>query len=193
MDAATITWYDQHADTYAATTQGIDMSVPRARFLRHLPTPARLLDVGCGSGRDALAFQGLGHAVVAIDASLGMVEQARLAGVQDVRHLAVEQMDFCQAFDGIWACASLLHLTDADWAHALAGVERALVPGGVVFLSLKHVTSGRDAHGRWFQGATPQGLLDHLRAAHLDPIEQVETPDSSRPGLSWIETIARKA
>jgi SAM-dependent methyltransferase len=72
----TIDFYDANADRYFALTRDADMSVNRAAFLRYLPRSGRVLDAGCGSGRDALAVREAGFDVEAFDASAAL---ARLA------------------------------------------------------------------------------------------------------------------
>ena len=54
-------YYDQNAEEYAALTFNVDMSEIRSRFLRHVSPGGSILDAGCGSGRDTVAFSRLGH------------------------------------------------------------------------------------------------------------------------------------
>jgi 2-polyprenyl-3-methyl-5-hydroxy-6-metoxy-1,4-benzoquinol methylase len=115
--------YRTHAQAYFDATQGVDMAPLYARFMPLLPPGAHVLDAGCGSGRDALAFRRMGFAVEAFDAS---PELAALA--QGHTGLPVQVMSFQQMadamgnawharFDGILACASLLHVPETEQAR----------------------------------------------------------------------------
>jgi ubiquinone/menaquinone biosynthesis C-methylase UbiE len=80
MDTSTIDFYNQNAASYAAETLHADMHASRQRFLAHLSAGASVLDAGCGSGRDALAFKEAGFAVAAFDASEEMCWVNAIAG-----------------------------------------------------------------------------------------------------------------
>jgi 2-polyprenyl-3-methyl-5-hydroxy-6-metoxy-1,4-benzoquinol methylase len=114
----------------------IDMDATRRRFLRHVPMGGRILDVGCGSGRDAKRFAELGYEVEVRDRSPAIADEAQRltgfkVGVEDV----LEMTDDAQ-FDGIWASAMLLHLDEIDFREAVRRLTRALRPdGGAVRLA----------------------------------------------------------
>ena len=83
-------------------------------FLRYLPDNALILDLGCGSGRDTLAFKNKGYQVVATDYSKKLVDEAsKLVGI-DVRFESFYELSELNLYDGIWACASLLHCERND-------------------------------------------------------------------------------
>lgn len=111
-------FYSNHAEAFIATTRDIDMSDIRERFLSALPTTAvktaRILDAGSGSGRDALAFRLLGHSVEAFDASPQMVAATISHARVPARQMRFEDFAWEHPFDGIWACASLLHVAQKD-------------------------------------------------------------------------------
>ncbi len=130
-------WYDRHTQEYIARTQTVDLSPLYAKFLAHVPPGGRILDAGCGSGRDSLAFRELGYAVVSMDASLAMVEHVIEMLGQEALHLRHQDVIFVEAFDGIWSMASLLHVPHAELPDVLQRYQRALVPGGVLFASFK--------------------------------------------------------
>ena len=133
-----VTHYRQHAQAYADATRSVDMSPLYARFTPHLPAGGRVLDVGCGSGRDARAFAQQGFRVTAFDASPELAQlAARYTGlpvvVADVLALdgpATLDLPPDTLFDGIWACASLLHVPEARQARAWACLWPLLRPGG---------------------------------------------------------------
>ncbi|MFY7856638.1 MAG: class I SAM-dependent methyltransferase, partial [Rubrivivax sp.] len=101
----TVDYYRQGASGFFAATANVDMTALHERFLASLPGGARILDAGCGSGRDAKAFAERGHRVVAFDAS---PELARLAIAHcgfEVQVKTFEAIDEVDAYDGIWCCA----------------------------------------------------------------------------------------
>lgn len=165
-------YYDLHADRFIAETDTLDMGALRARFLARVPAGGRILDAGCGSGRDAAAFLHQGYAVDAFDASARMVAHARERTGLEVSKLRFEDLEYDREFDGIWACASLLHLSEAAMDETLARLVRALRPGGVLYLSFKLGDGEAIRGGRLFNDRDPPGL-----AALLDRQEGLRTVD----------------
>jgi 2-polyprenyl-3-methyl-5-hydroxy-6-metoxy-1,4-benzoquinol methylase len=72
-----VNYYNQNAEGYFADTVGADVHHLRSKFLTHVPAGGDILDAGCGSGRDALAFHKAGYHVIAFDASAEMCRKAR--------------------------------------------------------------------------------------------------------------------
>ena len=100
-----VDYYNQNADSYFADTVGADVRHLRSKFLIHLPAGRDILDAGCGSGRDALAFHGAGYRVTAFDASAEMCRKAHEYTNASVIQMTFQQMIWRCEFDGIWACA----------------------------------------------------------------------------------------
>ncbi|MGD9298871.1 MAG: class I SAM-dependent methyltransferase [Thiohalocapsa sp.] len=106
-------------------------------FLPLLPEPADILDAACGSGRDARAFATLGHEGTAFDASPALVALAEHHVGQTVHCLRFQDISWQDAFDGIWACASLPYVPAAKLPVVMRRLRRALKPGGVLYASFK--------------------------------------------------------
>ena len=191
---ASISWYDANAEDFVARTLGPGMEGVRARFLAHVPPGGAVLDAGCGSGRDALAFKQAGYAASAFDGS------ARLAAIAadntglPVRHLTFAQMDWSEAFDGVWACATLLHLAPADLPAALAGIWRALKPGGAFYCSFKEGGTERFANGRYFTDMTLEGLRALIVAAGFESLDLWDSDDgrADHAGERWVSAVSRR-
>lgn len=154
----TIAYYDDPSNAYADQTVYADMSAIYERFEKYLAPGAAVLDAGCGSGRDSLHFMRAGYVVTAIDASHEMCAFASRLLQQEVRQLRFQELDYDACFDGIWACASLLHVPERQQPEVFYRLMRALVPGGVLYASWKYGETERTeaASGRLFCDMTEQ-------------------------------------
>ena len=128
-------YYDHHAKMYCEATCRVDMSGLYNRFLRYLPSNGLILDAGSGSGRDTLAFLKFGYKVEAFDSSPALCNlSTRLTGIQ-TRYLRFQGFKSSTRYDGIWACASLLHVPQKELQDVVGRLVRAIVPGGVLYVS----------------------------------------------------------
>jgi SAM-dependent methyltransferase len=192
----TIAYYDKSADAFEEQTADLDMSAIQMRFLAHMPPSGTILDAGCGVGRDALFFAQRGYRMAAFDASAEMVARARrrLGGVADVQQMGFEDVNWVDAFDGIWACASLLHVATAD----LPGVSRRLVtalrPGGVWYLSFKYGEGERYSRGRRFTDQTEETLKQALSGLDVEVVDTWVSGDirAGRSDEAWLNVVVRK-
>jgi SAM-dependent methyltransferase len=187
-----VRFYDTHAEQYCRDTVGLDMSEGRARFLAHLPPGGQILDAGCGSGRDSLAFLEAGYRVRAIDASVELVRQARARGVPaEVK--TFQQVDEKEAFDGIWASASLLHVPRAELVSVLRRLARALRPGGIMYITLKYGEGEAvTADGRFFCYHTPETFEAVVRQAKLKLERYWNTDDRPSYPPLWMAFLVRR-
>jgi SAM-dependent methyltransferase len=190
----TIDYYDRNAARFAAETGGLDMSPLYCRFLRHLSPGGRILDAGCGVGRDTLAFAERGYSVVAFDASAEMVRLARerAAGRAEVLQMGFEDVAWRGEFDGIWACASLLHVPLAEFPSVGTLLATALRPGGACYMSFKLKTGERIAGDRRFTNHTAESLNAALHGTGFRLADVWTTHDVrvSRAGERWLNTVA---
>ncbi|KAA6182256.1 class I SAM-dependent methyltransferase [Thiohalocapsa marina] len=165
------------------------------RFLSLLRNPAHVLDAGCGSGRDALAFATLDCAVTAFDASPALVELAEQHCGQPVQCLRFQDVTWQSEFDGIWACASLLHVSEPELPEVMQRMRDALKPRGILYASFKYGRGEREHHGRRFTDLDEPGLAALLR--QVTGLEEVETwtTGDRRPGREserWLNTLLRR-
>lgn len=191
---ATLDYYEQHAARFAADTLDVDMSALHDRFLAGLPPHARILDAGCGSGRDSRAFLERGHRVHAIDASPALARIATANIGQEVEVLRIEHLDANARYNGIWACASLLHLPEGAMPAALQRLWTALEPGGVLYLSFKYGEGDHSEAGRHFTDATEPRLRDWCGA--LKDLQKIECwlTEDQRPDRpqTWLNALLRR-
>jgi SAM-dependent methyltransferase len=191
---SSIDWYDANGADFFARSAHVEDLPQRRRFLSHVPDGGRILEAGCGSGRDALAFVRDSYQVTAFDGSATMVALARAHTGLDVIHMNFAEMAWAQVFDGVWACASLLHVPAAELPGTLGRVRRALKPGGVAFASFKLGRQERLANGRRFTDLDPGQLSDLLATAGFEVLETEITGDlrADRQGERWASAIARR-
>jgi SAM-dependent methyltransferase len=191
-----VAYYDQNALGFEADTAELDMSGLHERFLKQVPSGGRILDAGCGVGRDALAFAQRGFRVLAFDASCEMVEMARrrVSGLADIRQMRFEDIAWQGEFDGIWACASLLHIAPLDFPGVARKVARALHPQGICYMSFKHGTGERIVGGRCFVDHTETSFRSALAETGLEMAEVwlSSDPRPERAREQWLNAIARR-
>ena len=160
-------YYDNHAKEYAELTVKADMSPAYDRFLAYLPAGAAILDAGCGSGRDSLCFMKKGYDVTMLDASEGMCKCAEELTGQKALCMGFDEIEFADRFDGIWACASLLHVPEKELENVLAIFHRALKRDGVLYASWKYGEAERMDAGRFYCDMTEEKLRRVLARAGL--------------------------
>ena len=136
--ALTLAEYDSMADAYRHGTADHDVSQNIAALLEAIEgeAPYAILDLGCGPGRDLLAFTALGHEVTGLDGAAELVALARAQTDCPVLHQDFLALDLpAERFDGVFANASLFHVPSSQIARVLAELAAALKPGGVLFCS----------------------------------------------------------
>lgn len=161
----TLQFYADNAAAYAEHA-----TAPTGRFLTQfladLRPHARILELGCGNGRDAAHMLAQGYDVDPTDGTLELTKEAEKRLGRPVRLLRFEQLDATQAYDGIWACASLLHVLDRDLHHILTRIHRALRPGGTFTASYKAGHGeGHDTLDRYYNYPTAERLTQAYRDA----------------------------
>jgi SAM-dependent methyltransferase len=129
--------YDRYAEEYARRTEGFSsfLEPDYARFQASLPGP-RILDLGCGPGRDAEVFARRGLSPLCLDLSEAMLSLCAAKGLS-TRRVDIEQLELApQSCDGVWSYTSLTTIPKALVWQALAVVQQALAPNGLLFLGL---------------------------------------------------------
>ncbi|WP_334313316.1 class I SAM-dependent methyltransferase [Psychrosphaera algicola] len=120
------------------------------KFLPFLKPNAQIVDAGCGSGRDALYFKSQGFKVTAFDASIELAHKAQRLLGQQVAITTFERFSIQEKVDGIWCCASLLHLSKSELLPSLKNLNNHLNNGGVMYISFKYGDAERIENGRQF-------------------------------------------
>ena len=136
-DLQTLSFYQKNASQYFSETVGLDISSNRARFLNLIPKKGHILDLGCGSGRDSRFFLENGYRVTPLDASKELATLASDFIGKPVEIISFQELDYFNVFDGIWACASLLHCPKTEMGSILKRITYALKSQDIVYMSFK--------------------------------------------------------
>lgn len=196
FDPATIDFYEREAPDYVASgIDGTNRHLPG--FLARLTPGSRILELGCGGGRDAAHMLARGFDVEATDGVPAMAALASRRLGRAVRVMRFDQLDACECYDAVYASASLLHVPRSGLPDAIERVWNALKPGGWHFASFKGGgAEARDRLGRLFN------FLDasELREVYCDGREwsRLETTEGEGGGYDgrrwpWTMVTARKA
>ena len=187
----TISYYDENAEEFCKNTIDADMSFCRDKFLQYLKNGASILDAGCGSGRDGVAFNQLGYHVTAMDASPKICREAEKVLGQKVICKTFEELDDENVYDGIWACASLLHVPKERMGEVLHRLKRALKDGGILYASFKYGEEEKVVNGRLFSNYDEQSLRALMSENGFDILELFVTRDvrTDRHGEKWVNVV----
>ena len=194
----TIEYYNTHADRYSEVTRNADMSDIYKRFEEHLKPGSRILDLGCGSGRDSKYFLDKGYKVVSLDASEAMCRKTQELTGKAAVHMRIEDMNYENEFDAVWACASLLHVAKSDMHKILEKAMKALRVGGVLYASWKYSKSERTRDdGRTFANYTEARVCDMVALVSGASLEDVWTSQDVRldrigQGHLWVNVLVKK-
>ena len=191
----TLQYYDKDPDAFVANTLSADMADTRTRFCKCLPQGSLILDFGCGSGRDTKAFLEAGYRVDAADGSGELCARASEYTGIPVKKMLFQELDEKERYDGIWACASILHLPKAELADVLKKIEAALKPGGILYASFKYGENEGVRRERYFSDFTEESLKAFWKNASSMQIFDLWITRDVRPGREeekWINLLARR-
>ena len=188
-----IAYYDAHARDYAEPTRQIDLSRIHDRFLAHVRPGGLILDVGSGAGRDTLAFLERGFEVEAIEPSSELAAATEeFTGIAP-RRIRVQELCEVNKFDGIWACASLIHVPHGELQDAVHRIAIAAKPSAPIYISFKLGVGERTApDGRTFSDLDEVGLrtlVDQIDCLTIDECWISDGEGIARGRNRWINAI----
>jgi len=194
--AATVGHYEQRAEAFRQDTRDHDVSQNIAALLRHIAgrPPFRLLDFGCGPGRDLKTLTALGHTAIGLDGAATFVAMARADTACTVWQQDFLRLDLPAAqFDGVFANASLFHVPGRELARVLRQLHATLKPGGVLLSSNPR---GQDQEGwygeRYGVFHSLEGWRSLLVEAGFSELEHYYRPAGlPRDQQPWLVTIWR--
>jgi len=167
-------------------------------WLEYLPSGTRLLDLGCGGGRDAGDLLLRGYRVVGVDRSSALLS----AGRRRYRSLPLVRADLRQlpfqttSFDGLWAAASLMHLPKPVARRIMAFLCKLVRPGALFAATVTHGTKSRLVTdgwvpGRYFARWKRDELARAVRRAGWTILELKVVANRERKGR-WLNLLAQK-
>jgi len=190
----TLNYYNQNAQSFSDSTLNVDMSALYAEFLPLIPKHGHILDAGCGSARDAMYFKQQGFTVSAFDASPELAKLASNYLQQAVEVKTFQQLNCTNKHDGIWCCASLLHVPKAELPQVFLKLQNALKPNGVLYVSFKYGTQERVHNGREFTDLNESALTALINShTKLKILKQWQTVDQrpERESEVWLNALIK--
>lgn len=191
----TLNYYDNQAEGFVAGTVNVDFSARHKEFASYIPAGGRILDLGCGSGRDSKAFLNMGYQVIAVDGSRELCRLASEYIGQKVICATFQAYEPDVPFDGIWACASLLHLEAVEIRKMLRKYALALKPDGIFYVSFKYGDFSGIRNGRYFTDMDEEAFKEMVNdIPELIVVKSYVTEDvrKDRVGEKWLNVFLRK-
>lgn len=190
----TLQYYEENAIEFCENTIHANMDFSINKFLSYLKKDAHILDAGCGSGRDSKTFMDLGYYVTSIDASQRICEEASKLLGKTVVCKSFEEIDERQVYDGIWACASLLHIHKKEINEVMNKLWCALKDRGILYCSFKYGEDEVVKNGRFFNNYNADTLKELLQENGFVILELLVTKDvrKDRQNDMWVSAIVSK-
>ena len=190
----TLNYYNEQAEKFVQGTVDVEFSHLQNQFIEMLPAGGTILDLGCGSGRDSKAYKNAGFKVIAVDGSEALCKIAGEYIGQEVICCKFQDLEVKEKLDGVWACATLLHLEKEDVVKTMQKLTDCLVPGGIFYASFKYGDFSGDRNGRFFTDMTEDSFAELLKQVEwLEIVKQMITEDA-RPDRSerWLNVFLKK-
>ena len=187
-------YYNKNAQEFFNQTVKADMSELYDIFLKNLPcNEGKILDLGCGSGRDSKYFLDSGFELVAMDISEELGKRAseyigQKVIIQDMRNLHYQN-----EFIGVWACASLLHLDEDEIIETLRKIFKSLKRDGIVYISFKYGDKNYEKDGRKFSCFTYEKFIKLGKDCESKILQWFITEDvrADRKNEKWFNIVLK--
>tara|TARA_B100000315_G_scaffold3596_1_gene3532 strand:- start:43 stop:636 length:594 start_codon:yes stop_codon:yes gene_type:complete len=190
----TIDYYNINAEKFYNNTVDIELKNFYVKFLKYIPDGGKILDLGCGSGRDSLYFLQKGYDVTAVDASEEMVKLSSELTKNKTLYLRIQDIDFQNQFDGIWACASLLHIDKTLTESVYNILCNALIDGGVLYASYKYGKGTSILEDRYYNNYDETSFAEMIdNVENFDLITHWITSDlrPDRKDEKWLNVLLK--
>ena len=159
----TLDYYNKNSEEYFNSTLNVNMTNTYKAFLKLVPKGGKILDLGCGSGRDSMNFMKLGYEVIAVDGAKKLAKRASVLLGKEVIVSTFEELELKEKFNGIWACASLLHIKREDLKIVLNNLYNNLDDKGVFYMSFKYGEKEYvDDKNRYFNCFTDESIISFI-------------------------------
>jgi SAM-dependent methyltransferase len=198
MNDRTISWYDEHAEGLASRYDQADAESLHSLLRKWIPSGSSVLEIGCGSGRDARFLASMECSVTATDGSDAMLQAAR----QNLRKKAERNVSFEPAlfplpaghpllrrtFDAITAIAVLMHISDSDLFTFASQVKILLKDQGIFFCSFSF-GERKEKDDRFFENRTPEEVQHLFEQSGFRLLARVETKDGLGRDILWMTMV----
>lgn len=191
----TIEYYNKNSDLFINSTKDVEFDKMQNMLIKHLKKGDCILDLGCGSGRDSKAFLEKGFKVVSVDGSKNLCEFAKNYIGQDVINSTFQDFKSNIKFDGVWACASLLHLPYEELKKVMKNISSMIKLEGYFYLSFKYGDFEGERNGRYFTDMTEEKfkeLIKDMKEYKLIEKHITEDVRASRENEKWLNIILKK-
>ena len=195
LDNKTLSYYEKNADTFIKNTINAEFAQTQDEFLELIPDAGLVLDFGCGSGRDSKYFLEKGYRVEAIDGSAELCKLASEYTGIEVKHEMFSDLSSESRYDGIWACASILHLPKDELQDVLGKMVRALKDKGYIYTSFKYGNFEGYRNERYFTDFTEGSFKEFIDEVQGVVITKMWTSADVRPDRGderWLNLILQK-
>ncbi|MCH4886521.1 class I SAM-dependent methyltransferase [Acidaminobacter sp. JC074] len=188
-----IEYYNTHSNRFINDTVQADMTALYKKFESYVNS-GHILDLGCGSGRDSFYFS-YKYKVTSVDGSKKMIEYCESVLSNPVVHSTFEDYETQERYNGIWACASLIHVERNNLLEIIEKYLSYLKDDGIFMMSFKDRTEDFNEDGRYFTCFTRESLSDFLsKSSQLNILEIIENVDvRENKNENWISVIINKA
>ncbi len=203
MGYSTLDYYNQNALKVAERYESADVIQLHDFLLSSLKPGGRLLELGCGSGRDAAFMISQGFKVLATDGSASVVEQAKIHHPELSGHVVHLKLpgglsSKLGTYDGIYAVAVLMHLSVQEIESTISAVNSLLATKGRFVFSVparrdEVMTNEFDFKGRRFTTLSPEGWKNICLKYNLQIVRTMISEDGlGRDGIVWMNCLAEK-
>ena len=191
----TLNYYNSKAKDFFSDTAAVAFTELQDIFLDYIPAGGRILDFGCGSGRDTKYFISRGYDV---DATDGSEELCKIAGEYTgvhVKQMLFEELNEIELYDGVWACASILHVAKSQLPDVIRKIANATKSEGTVYMSFKYGDFEGVKNGRFFTYLTEESfeeIIETIPELTVDKLWISSDVRVERGEERWLNIIMRK-
>lgn len=195
MTNETLNYYNQKANDFVMDTIAVEFTEIQDFFLEQICTSGKILDLGCGSGRDTKYFLDRGYRVIAVDGSVELCKIASEFTGIEVRQMLFEELEDRDVYDGVWACASILHVTKDKLPNVIGRIGTALKSGGVAYMSFKYGDFEGVRNGRYFTCLTEtsfEQILEEVPDLRISKMWVSKDVRADRGDEQWLNILVTK-
>ena len=195
MKNITLDYYNKNADSFFKRTINHIITDTQKSFCEKIPKNGRILDFGCGSGRDSKLFINMGYEVDAIDGSIEICKVASSYIGINVKHMLFQDLKEKEKYDGIWACSSILHLPKKELIDVLKKMSDALKTRGIIYTSFKYGDFEGERNERHFTDFTEKSFNSFIKDIKELKILECWITNDVRPQKSnekWLNVFLQK-